>query len=147
MNDVIVHGSHNPNIALADVRQNEWRLLQVYLYYRLLLSLSLIAAYFFGNSKQTESISLDEQLYFATSITYFVLAMLSLLTARLNEVMKVLTVIPTIFIPLTFIAGVYGMNFRYMPELAWRWGYPLVMLGMAGIAVALYFYFRRKKWL
>lgn len=84
MNDVIVHGSHNPNIALADVRQNEWRLLQVYLYYRLLLSLSLIAAYFFGNSKQTESISLDEQLYFATSITYFVLAMLSLLTARLR---------------------------------------------------------------
>jgi len=72
---------------------------------------------------------------------------LSLLTARLNEVMKVLTVISTIFIPLTFIVGIYGMNFRYMPELQWRWGYPLVMLGMAGIAVALYFYFRRKKWL
>lgn len=72
---------------------------------------------------------------------------LSLLTARLNEVMKVLTVISTIFIPLTFIVGIYGMNFRHMPELEWRWGYPLVMLGMAGIAVALYFYFRRKKWL
>jgi magnesium transporter len=72
---------------------------------------------------------------------------LSLLTTRLNEVMKVLTVISTIFIPLTFIVGIYGMNFRYMPELEWRWGYPLVMLGMAGIAVALYFYFRRKKWL
>lgn len=72
---------------------------------------------------------------------------LSLLTARLNEVMKVLTVISTIFIPLTFITGIYGMNFRYMPELGWRWGYPLVVLGMAGIAVALYFYFRRKKWL
>ncbi len=72
---------------------------------------------------------------------------LSLLTARLNEVMKVLTVISTIFIPLTFIVGIYGMNFRHMPELEWRWAYPLVMLGMAGIAVALYFYFRRKKWL
>jgi magnesium transporter len=72
---------------------------------------------------------------------------LSLLTTRLNEVMKVLTVISTIFIPLTFIVGIYGMNFRHMPELEWRWGYPLVMLGMAGIAVALYFYFRRKKWL
>jgi magnesium transporter len=72
---------------------------------------------------------------------------LSLLTARLNEVMKVLTVISTIFIPLTFIVGIYGMNFRHMPELEWRWGYPLVMLGMAIIAVALYFYFRRKKWL
>jgi len=72
---------------------------------------------------------------------------LSLLTTRLNEVMKVLTVISTIFIPLTFIVGIYGMNFRYMPELGWRWGYPLVMLGMAIIAVALYIYFRRKKWL
>ena len=72
---------------------------------------------------------------------------LSLLTTRLNEIMKVLTVISTIFIPLTFITGIYGMNFRFMPELAWRWGYPLVLLGMAGIAVALYAYFRRKKWL
>ena len=72
---------------------------------------------------------------------------LSLLTTRLNEVMKVLTVISTIFIPLTFIVGIYGMNFRYMPELEWRWGYPLVMLSMAIIAVALYFYFRRKRWL
>jgi magnesium transporter len=72
---------------------------------------------------------------------------LSLLTTRLNEVMKVLTVISTIFIPLTFIVGVYGMNFRYMPELEWRWGYPVVMLGMTIIGVALYFYFRRKKWL
>lgn len=72
---------------------------------------------------------------------------LSLLTTRLNEVIKVLTVISTIFIPLTFITGVYGMNFRYMPELEWRWGYPLVMLGMGGIAVALFVYFRRKKWI
>jgi len=72
---------------------------------------------------------------------------LSLLTTRLNEVMKVLTGIATIFIPLTFIVGVYGMNFRYMPELEWRWGYPLVMLVMTVIGAGLYFYFRRKKWL
>lgn len=72
---------------------------------------------------------------------------LSLLTTRLNEVIKVLTVISTIFIPLTFITGVYGMNFRHMPELEWRWGYPLVMLGMAIVAVALFVYFRRKKWI
>jgi magnesium transporter len=72
---------------------------------------------------------------------------LSLLTTRLNEVMKVLTVISTIFIPLTFITGIYGMNFRFMPELEWRWGYPLALLAMAGIGVALYFYYRRKKWL
>lgn len=72
---------------------------------------------------------------------------LSLLTTRLNEVIKVLTVISTIFIPLTFITGVYGMNFRYLPELEWRWGYPLVLLGMGVIAVALFVYFRRKKWI
>lgn len=72
---------------------------------------------------------------------------LSLLTTRLNEVIKVLTVISTIFIPLTFITGVYGMNFRHMPELEWRWGYPVVMLGMGVIAVALFVYFRRKKWI
>lgn len=72
---------------------------------------------------------------------------LSLLTTRLNEVIKVLTVISTIFIPLTFITGVYGMNFRHMPELEWRWGYPLVMLGMGVIAAGLFVYFRRKKWI
>ena len=55
---------------------------------------------------------------------------LSSVSYRMNDVMKVLTVIATIFIPLTFIAGVYGMNFEYMPELRWRWGYHAVMLGM-----------------
>ncbi len=65
---------------------------------------------------------------------------------RLNEVMKVLTVIATIFIPLTFIVGVYGMNFRYMPELAWRWGYPLVLLLMVGVSGLMVYYFKRKKW-
>ena len=66
---------------------------------------------------------------------------------RMNEVMKVLTIIATIFIPLTFIAGVYGMNFRYMPELDWRWGYPLVLTTMAIVSAGMLFYFRKKKWL
>ncbi len=66
---------------------------------------------------------------------------------RMNEVMKVLTIIATIFIPLTFIAGVYGMNFEHMPELKWPWAYPVVLLLMALIAVAMVFYFRRKDWL
>lgn len=69
---------------LDAMRQNEWRLLQVYLYYRLLLSLSLLAAYFFAERKTGLSGSLDQQLYFATIATYFVLAILSLLTARLR---------------------------------------------------------------
>ena len=66
---------------------------------------------------------------------------------RTNEVMKVLTVYATIFMPLTFIVGLYGMNFRYMPELEWRWGYPAVLLLMALLALGMMIYFRRKKWL
>lgn len=66
---------------------------------------------------------------------------------RTNEVMRVLTLIATIFIPLTFVVGVYGMNFTDMPELHWRFGYPGVMLLMAAIAVALVIWFRRKGWL
>ena len=72
---------------------------------------------------------------------------LSSISNRMNEVMKVLTVIATIFMPLTFIAGIYGMNFDYMPELHWHWGYPAVLLVMATVAIYMLFYFRRKKWI
>ncbi|MFN2372925.1 MAG: magnesium/cobalt transporter CorA, partial [Cyclonatronaceae bacterium] len=72
---------------------------------------------------------------------------LSTLSNRTNSVMKVLTIIATIFMPLTFIAGVYGMNFENMPELQWHWGYPLVMLFMTGIAVSMLLFFRKKKWI
>ena len=71
---------------------------------------------------------------------------LSSLNNRMNAVMKVLTIIATIFMPLTFIAGVYGMNFKNIPELDWRWGYPMVLLLMALIAVFMLFSFRKKKW-
>lgn len=71
---------------------------------------------------------------------------LSAMSNRLNEVMKVLTVISTVFIPLTFIAGVYGMNFKYMPELNSPLGYPVVLLIMAAIAFLMLRYFKRKKW-
>jgi magnesium transporter len=72
---------------------------------------------------------------------------LSSLSNRMNSIMKVLTIIATIFIPLTFVAGVYGMNFKYMPELNSRWGYPVVWLVMLIIAGAMLIYFKRKKWL
>jgi magnesium transporter len=72
---------------------------------------------------------------------------LSTLSHRMNEVMKVLTIISTIFIPLTFIAGVYGMNFKEMPELEWRGGYYTVWAVMIVIGVSLYLFFRRKHWL
>lgn len=65
---------------------------------------------------------------------------------RMNEVMKVLTVISTIFMPLTFIVGIYGMNFDVMPELRWTYGYPLVMGLMAVIVIAMIVYFKYKKW-
>jgi magnesium transporter len=72
---------------------------------------------------------------------------LSSISNRMNEVMKVLTVIATLFMPLTFVAGIYGMNFKYMPELEQKWGYPAVLLLMVAIAIFMLFYFKRKKWL
>lgn len=71
---------------------------------------------------------------------------LSSLSHRLNEVMKVLTIIATIFIPLTFLAGVYGMNFKFMPELNSPWGYPLVWCVMIAVAGVMLLFFRRKGW-
>jgi magnesium transporter len=72
---------------------------------------------------------------------------LSSVSNRMNEVMKVLTIIATIFIPLTFIAGIYGMNFEFMPELKWRWAYFSVWGLMIVVGVIMVFYFRRKRWL
>ena len=72
---------------------------------------------------------------------------LSSVSNRMNEIMKVLTVIATIFIPLTFIAGIYGMNFSYMPELAEPWGYPAVLILMATLSIGMVIYFRRKHWI
>ncbi|HMK56052.1 MAG TPA: magnesium/cobalt transporter CorA [Dissulfurispiraceae bacterium] len=72
---------------------------------------------------------------------------LSSVSNRLNAVMKVLTVISTIFFPLSFIVGLYGMNFKYMPELEWRWGYPTVLVVMLTIAACMLLLFKRKKWL
>ncbi len=72
---------------------------------------------------------------------------LSSVSNRMNQIMKVLTITATIFMPLTLIAGIYGMNFEYMPELGWRWGYPIVLLVMAALGISMFVYSRRKKWL
>jgi magnesium transporter len=72
---------------------------------------------------------------------------LSSLSNRMNQVMKVLTIIATIFIPLTFIAGIYGMNFKFMPELEWHWGYPASLLVMLLVVGVMLVYFKRKRWL
>ena len=72
---------------------------------------------------------------------------LSAVSNRMNEVMKVLTVIATIFIPLTFIAGVYGMNFQYMPELRLHWAYPTLWGVFAVVTLVMILYFRKRNWL
>jgi len=72
---------------------------------------------------------------------------LSSISNRMNEVMKVLTIIATIFIPLTLIAGIYGMNFKYMPELENILGYPLVLVGMLIIGIIMLMYFKKRRWL
>jgi len=72
---------------------------------------------------------------------------LSSVSNKMNEIMKVLTIIATIFIPLTFIAGVYGMNFQYMPELKWVWAYPLILSVMLIIGIVMVIFFKRRKWM
>jgi magnesium transporter len=72
---------------------------------------------------------------------------LSTLSNQMNKIMKVLTIISTIFIPLTFIVGVYGMNFAHMPEIQVPWAYPAVWAGMLLIALGMLVFFKRRKWL
>ena len=66
---------------------------------------------------------------------------------RANEIMKTLTIFAAIFIPLTFIAGIYGMNFEVIPELSWKWGYLYVWILIIGIGIAILFYFKKRRWL
>jgi len=71
----------------------------------------------------------------------------STVSQRLNEVMKVLTIISTLFVPLTFVAGIYGMNFEHMPELAWKWSYLVFWCLITVVAVGMLMFFRRRRWL
>lgn len=87
---------------------------------------------------------LDSERIMASEVSDIALA---LVNVRIGEVTKVLTVIATIFIPMTFLASVYGMNFRVMPELEWRWGYPMVLGAMAAVAVGTLTFFWRRGWI
>lgn len=89
----------------------------------------------------TETIELQREISTGLMETY-----LSMMSNKMNEVMKVLTVIATIFIPLTFIVGIYGMNFKFMPELGWPWAYFAVWGVMISIALLMLLYFKRKQW-
>lgn len=88
--------------------------------------------------------TLDTQREVLTGILEVHLAGISL---RMNEVMKILTIISTIFIPLTFIAGIYGMNFNNMPEIGSEWGYPAVWCAFILVAGGMLLFFSRKKWI
>jgi magnesium transporter len=66
---------------------------------------------------------------------------------KTNDVMKVLTIFSAYFLPLTFIVGVYGMNFEWMPEIRWKYGYPVIILLMLVVFMVIYLWFRRRKWL
>jgi len=72
---------------------------------------------------------------------------MSTISNRMNDIMKVLTIIGTVFLPLSFITGIYGMNFRYMPELSYRYGYPLTLLFMLALGLVMLGYFKQKKWI
>ena len=72
---------------------------------------------------------------------------ISLSSQKTNEVMRILTVFSAFFLPLTFIVGVYGMNFQYMPELTHKWGYPGIILLMVVITISIFQWFKRKNWL
>jgi magnesium transporter len=74
-------------------------------------------------------------------------AYLSTVSNRMNEVMKTLTIVATLMLPITFIAGLYGMNFQHMPELAWRGGYPFALGLMGLVTIGMLFWFRHKRWL
>lgn len=70
----------------------------------------------------------------------------SIISNTMNEVMKILAIISTIFMPLSFIVGLYGMNFEYMPELKWHYGYFITLAAMAGLVIGMLLYFKKKKW-
>jgi len=89
-----------------------------------------------------DTIEVFRDMLFSMDDTY-----LSNISNRMNEVMKVLTIIATIFVPLTFLTGVYGMNFKFMPELSWRGGYYIVLGAMGVIVILMVIYLKKKKWL
>jgi magnesium transporter len=118
----------------------------------------------FLSKSATQLITIDTKLYFNDTLDHIIQInesinemrdnlstqldiFLSNLSHQMNAVMKVLTIIATIFIPLTFIAGIYGMNFQIMPELEWQWGYPIVLGLMFFIFIGMLVYFKRKKWI
>ena len=101
----------------------------------------------FLRDAQDHANEINETLHIQREMAFSLMEMyMSSVSNRMNEVMKVLTIMASIFIPLTFIAGIYGMNFNYMPELQWKYGYFLILGLMLAIFLALVVYFKKKRW-
>jgi magnesium transporter len=101
---------------------------------------------YFSDMKDNILFSLDEIDNHKSDLDSLTNLLFGKLSQRSNEIMQFLTIIASIFIPLTFIAGIYGMNFKNMPELESDYGYPIVVVLMITIAIGLILYFRKKKW-
>lgn len=102
---------------------------------------------FLGDVRDHAEYAVDSVDTFRDVLTMLTELYLSSLSNRQNEIMKTLTLMATIFMPLTFLAGIYGMNFEWMPELGWKYSYPALLGVMVAMAVALLLYFRRRRWL
>ena len=95
-----------------------------------------------------DSESLAEQASFDShKITFLLDATLGLINIEQNAIIKIVSVVAVVFLPPTLIASIYGMNFKFMPELAWPWGYPMAIALMLAAAIVPYLYFKRRGWL
>ena len=103
--------------------------------------------FFFNDLKDHLNQLVEFYLHYNENIKALIDLNSAILSNNLNAVMKTLTIIATIFIPLTFIAGIYGMNFEFMPELGWKWGYFMVWGVMVLVTLGMFIFFKRKNWL
>jgi magnesium transporter len=145
----ILHEIHALKRSMIDLRKSVWPLREVVSALERLESplIKKSTGVFLRDVYDHAIQVIDTVESFREILTSMVETYLSSVSNRMNEVMKVLTIIATIFIPITFFVGVYGMNFEFMPEIKWRYGYPLVWTVIIGSIVTMLAYFRRKKWL
>jgi magnesium transporter len=90
---------------------------------------------------------IDHATFLTQKVTFLLDATLGLINIEQNATIKIFSVVAVVFLPPTLIASIYGMNFDFMPELAWPWGYPLALLLMVASAVLPYWFFKRRRWL
>jgi magnesium transporter len=101
---------------------------------------------YFENIYDNINSIIDTMDIYRESISSLLDMQMSMRGDKMNEIMKTLTVFSTIFLPLTFIAGIYGMNFEHLPEVKWEWGYGFFWLIIVGVSFGMWLYFKKKKW-